>query len=46
MDGSTYEYVYFRGFSAGDVPPTPDGDSNVDDYVPTYTSVVNGVTLK
>jgi len=45
MDGSTYEYIYFRGFSSGDVPPTPDGE-NTDDYIPTYSKVVNGITLQ
>jgi hypothetical protein len=45
MDGSMYEYIYFRGFSSGDVPPTPDGE-NTDDYIPTYSKVVNGITLQ
>jgi hypothetical protein len=34
MDGSAYEYIYFRGKSESDKPGTPTGQ-NVDDYVPS-----------
>lgn len=40
MDGSVYEYVYFRGITADDRPPKPTGGNNVDDFEPTYTKTV------
>jgi hypothetical protein len=52
MDGSVYEYVYFRGLTLDDKPiniPSGEGN-NQDDYKPTYTKTVtvngNSVILK